>query len=175
MEFNNTSTIDENWIWRITNVSLYFCETTWSWKTKRTEKKQQVRSVDDCLLGSPRTGSTGVREAQGLMRGHRFDDFLDLGIYYQNIPKRCEKTRLMVSKWEDYLQWCLKARCMMFWTLAPWDIIWRANQGSLDDRDLSWPFWSWWIELLSRGLWWESMILFLQMFLHIGESCRWTR
>lgn len=61
----------------------------------------------------------------------------------------------------------------MFWTLAPWDIIWRANQGSLDDRDLSWPFWSWWIELLSRGLWWESMIFFCRCLCilenHAGE------
>lgn len=51
-------------------------------------KKQQVRSVDDCLLGSPRTGSTGVREAQGFLGGIVLMIFLDLGIL---LPKHTKK------------------------------------------------------------------------------------
>lgn len=120
--------------------------------------------------------------SSGIFRGHRFDDFFGP---WDLLPKHIKKVWenpllkifgwcLMVSKWEDYLQFMLKKLdvwCFEHWHLG--DIIWRANQGSLDDRDLSWPFWSWWIELLSRGLWWESMIFFCRCLCilenHAGE------
>ena len=114
--------LDENLIWRITNVSLYFC--------KHLTPKQHGtnRSAPSMIAysGLPGLGQPGSGKLRGWCGGMVLMIFVDLGIYCQNIPKKVwENPLLKIFGW---WWWSVneKITCNLCWkklnigTLGTW-------------------------------------------------------